>query len=284
MPVTEPFLGKKIILVNKPGATGAIATTYVFNQPADGYTLLFGAENPSIYKVLGIADIDYVENFEPIIILSRVPDVIVVKADSKYKTLKDLIEDAKANPGKIKAASTGIGGLPYVVGAIMRSVHGVEFNMVEFPGDGPGLTALLGGHVEVMPAAITAAAEFLRSGMLRALAVVNTERLSSFPDVPAITEIYPEYGKYLPYSHWYGVFVKKETPKEVVDRLVEAFKKGFDHPGFQDFLKNANAIPAGYIGEEARNFLARQRSIASWLIYEAGAAKKSPADLGIPKP
>lgn len=72
MPVTEPYLGKKIILVNKPGATGAIATTYVFNQPADGYTLLFGAENPSIYKVLGIADIDYVENFEPIIILSRV--------------------------------------------------------------------------------------------------------------------------------------------------------------------------------------------------------------------
>jgi len=282
-PLAEPYLGKKIILVNKPGATGAIATTYVYNQPADGYTLLFGAENPSMYKVLGLSEIDY-GDFEPIIIIGAVPNVTVVKADSKYKSFKEFIEDAKANPGKVKIAFTGVGGAPHVVSSIMKVVSGVEFNAVEFPGEGPGLTALLGGHVDAMPSGIAPAAEFLRAKMLRGLMVFDKKRLTAFPDIPAITEIYPEYEKYVPYYPWYGVFVKKGTPKEIVDKLTQAFKKAFDDPKYQEFLAKRDTIPLGLTGKEAREFVDRQRSLASWLMWEAGAAKRSPEEFKIPKP
>ncbi|KUK14135.1 MAG: tripartite tricarboxylate transporter substrate binding protein [Synergistetes bacterium] len=282
-PLAEAHLGKKIILVNRPGATGVIGLTYVYNQPADGYNLLFGAENPSMYKVLGLSQIDY-DDFEPIIIIGAVPNVTVVKADSKYKTFKEFLEDAKANPGKIRIAATGVGGAPYVVCSIMKVVSGVEFNMIEFPGEGPGLTALLGGHVDAMPSGIAPAAEFLRAGMLRGLMVFDSKRLPAFPDIPAITEIYPEYEKYVPYYPWYGVFVKKGTPKEIVDKLTDAFKKAFNDPKFQEFLAKRETIPLGLTGKEARLFLDKQRSIASWLLWEAGAAKKSPEEFGIPKP
>lgn len=282
-PLAEAYLGKKIVLVNRPGATGVIGMTYVYNQPADGYNLLFGAENPSMYKVLGLAEIDY-SDFEPIIIIGAVPNVTVVKADSKYKTFKEFLEDAKANPGKIKIAATGVGGAPYVVCSIMKVVSGVEFNMVEFPGEGPGLTALLGGHVEAMPSGIAPAAEFLRAKMLRGLMVFDKKRLAAFPDIPAITEIYPEYDKYTPYYPWYGVFVKKGTPKEIIDKLTDAFKKAFDDPKFQEFLAKRDTIPLGLTGKEAKEFLDKQRSVASWLLWQAGAAKKSPEEFGIPKP
>ena len=110
-PLVEPILGKSIILTNRTGGTGAIATKYVDSRPADGYNLLYGAENPQFYKVLGLADIDY-DNFYAVGIVARGIAVVVVRADAPWKSLKELIEDAKKRPNQIKMGTTGVGGLP----------------------------------------------------------------------------------------------------------------------------------------------------------------------------
>lgn len=281
-PLAEKTLGKAIILQNKTGATGAVATTMVANLPADGYTLLFAAENPATYRVLGLSPLSF-HDFEPISIPVEGTVVVCVNADTPYKTLEDLVEAAKTND-KIKMGTSGTGGLPYVAGAMMKNIHGIKFNMVQFDGDGPGATALMGGHIEVMPLALSTSVEYIKAGRLRALAVLRTKRVPQLPDVPAVTEIYPDYDKYLPWGPFYAVYVKKGTPADVVAKLTEAFSKAADEPRFEEFVKNSGGFKIALTGADAVKYTDQFESTASWLIYEAGGAKKSPEEFNIPKP
>ncbi|MCE5202470.1 MAG: tripartite tricarboxylate transporter substrate binding protein [Synergistaceae bacterium] len=281
-PLAEKYLGKAIILQNKTGASGAVATTFVANQPADGYSLLYAAENPATYRVLGLSPLSF-NDFEPIILAVEGAVVVCVNPDTPYKTFKDLVEAAKKN-SKIKMGTSGTGGLPYVAGAMMKSIHGISFNYIQFDGDGPGATALMGGHVDVMPLALSTSVEYIRAGRLRGLAVLRTKRVPQLPDVPAITEIYPEYKKYLPWGPFYGVFVKKGTPNDIVEKLTDAFTKAYNEPRFTEFVNNSGGFKLGLTGDKAKVFLKNFESTASWLIYNAGGAKKSPAEFKIPEP
>lgn len=281
-PLAEAHLGKTVILQNKVGATGAIATTLVSNSPADGYNLLYAAENPAIYRILGISPLSF-NDLEPIIIPIEGTVVVCVNPDTPYKTMKDLIEATKTNK-KIKMATSGTGGLPYVAGAMMKTIHGAEFNYIQFDGDGPGATAVMGGHAEVMPLALSTSVEYIRGGRLRGLAVLRTERVPQLPDVPAITEIYPEYKKYLPWGPFYGVFVKKGTPADVVAKLTDSFTKAAKEARFKEFADNSGGRLINLTGDAAKDYLKKFESTASWLIYNAGGAKKSPEEFGITKP
>jgi len=282
-PLVEKYLGKSIILQNKSGAAGALSTRYVKLLPADGYNLLYGAENPQLHKILDLSDIDY-NDFYCVNILARGIGMIVVPKDSPYKTLEQLIEDAKARPGQLDNAVTGIGGLPFTVSAMVESVNGVTFNPIPFGGSGPALTALLGGHTDLSMVAFGSASEFIRAGKIRALAVINNERIEGFEDIPAITEIYPEYSKFLPWGPFYGIWVRKDIPEEAKAKLVEAFGKAFKEERFQTFLKNIGSLPMGISGEEADEFLRSWQSTSAWILYDVGAAKFSPEKFSIPKP
>ncbi len=281
-PLAEKELGKTIILQNKVGASGAVATTQVANSKADGYTLLYAAENPATYRVLGLSPLSF-HDFEPIIIPVEGTVVICVNPDTPYKTMEDLVNAAKEN-SKIKMGNSGTGGLPYVAGAMMKNIHGIDFNMIQFDGDGPGATAVMGGHADLMPLALSTSVEYIKAGRLRGLAVLRTERVPQLPDVPAITEIYPEYKQYLPWGPFYGVFVKKGTPQDVIDKLTAAFKVAYDDDRFTEFVENSGGFKMGLTGEDAVKFLDKFESTASWLISDAGGAKKSPEDFGIAKP
>lgn len=281
-PLAERHLGKSIILQNKVGATGAVATTLVANSPADGYNLLYSAENPTIYRILGLSKLSF-HDFEPVILAVEGAVVICVNPNTPYKTMNELVSAAKSNK-KIKMGTSGTGGLPYVAGAMMKTIHGIEFNYIQFDGDGPGATAVMGGHAEVMPLALSTSVEYIRAGRLRGLAVLRTERVPQLPDVPAITEIYPEYKQFLPWGPFYGVFVKKGTPSDVVAKLTDAFVKASKEQRFKEFVKNSGGFELNLTGKAARQYLDRFESTASWLVYEAGGAKKSPAEFGIPEP
>lgn len=282
-PLVEKYLGKTVVLTNKPGATGALAAQYVLLLPPDGYHILFGAENPQLYKVLGLADFDYA-NFYCVNILARGIPVLTVPANSPYHSLEELVEDAKNRPGQILNGITGPGGLPFTVSAMMKSVNGVEFNQIPFDGTGPANTAMLGGHVDMVFGATSTATELVRAGKIKALAIIDLERVEALPDVPAITEIYPDYEKFLPWGPFYGVFVRRDVPEQVKEVLVEAFHEGWQEERFQNFITNAGSIPMGIYGEEADDWLAKWQSTSCWLLYEAGAAEKSPEEFGIPKP
>lgn len=281
-PIAEKNLGRTVILQNKVGAAGAIATTMTVNAPADGYTLLYGAENPAIFRILGLSPLSF-HDLEPIIIPIEGTVVICVNPDTPYKTMQDLIKATEANK-KIKMGTSGTGGLPYVAGAMMKVIHGAEFNHIQFDGDGPGATAVMGGHADMMPLALSTSVEYIRSGRLRGLAVLRTERVSQLPDVPAITEIYPEYAKFLPWGPFYGIFVKKGTAPEVVKTLTDAFLKASEDDRFKAFAKNSGGEMINLTGDAARSYLTKFESTASWLVHNAGGSKKSPEEFGIPKP
>jgi tripartite-type tricarboxylate transporter receptor subunit TctC len=282
-PHAEAALGKKIVMVNRPGGSGAIATNFVLGAPNDGYNLLFGAENPLLHKVFGLTDFDY-DKFYPVNILARGVTVIVVKADAPWKTLTDLIEDVKKRPGQIKMGTTGPGSIQHTVATMLSTVTKFDVLPVPVDGEGPGTTAVMGGHLDFITSTVGAAVEGVKAGRIRALAVVNPDPFDALPGVPPITQEYPGLNKYLPWGPFYGVFVRKDTPDDIKATLVKAFKTAVDNTQFKQFMANRGCLMMGISGAEAEAFLTRWQSVTSWLVQEADAAKVSPEKFGIPKP
>jgi len=282
--IAETKLGQSITMTNRTGATGAIATQHVFDQPADGYNVLFHAENPQLYQVLGLSTLTYAD-FEPIILTVQGPTVIVVKPDSPIQSYEQLIEMAKANPGRVNLGISGVGGQPYVSAAILKQIEGVTFNQISFDGDGPLITALLGGHIEVTGLAILAAAPQVQAGTLRALAVVANNTLAAIPNTPALGELRPQAQSLLQVAgFFYGVHVKKGTPAAIVNELREAFTAAYNDPRFVEFATQRGLVRLGLTGDAARDYMSRWQQHMAWLIYDAGGAKESPAKFNIARP
>ncbi len=282
-PAAEELLGRPIVVLNKAGGAGAISTAYVAAAPADGYTLLYGAENPQLHGVMGVSNVDY-SHFYPVNILGRGVAVIVVPTDSQYQTIEDLLAAIEESPGEVKMGSTGPGGLPSTIAALISNSAPFEVIAIPFDGEGPGLTALLGGEVDFMPSGISAAAEQIRAGNMRALAVVNTEPVETLPDVPAITDALPDMARYLPWGPFYGVFVRSEVPEEVKAVLVEAYHAAAEREDFQTLMANRGNVMMNISGDEAEAFLTRWQQVTVWALQDTGAAAVSPEDLGIPRP
>ena len=282
-PHAEERLGRDIIMTNRAGGSGAISTKFTSAQPADGYTLLFGAENPQLHKVLDLAELDY-DDFYPVNIIARGIAVIVVPAGSPYQTIEALVSAAQAHPNALKMGATGPGGLPHVVGAMMGSVADLPVTAVPFDGEGPGLTAMLGGAVDFMPVGLSAASELIRSGRARALAVVNPEPVEALPGVPPITEAYPAFAAFLPWGPFYGVFVRRDTPPEAIETLVAAFEEAAAVDSFEELMEGRGNVMMNISGDEADAFLDKWRSVTSWVLQDTGTAKRSPEEFGIPRP
>ncbi len=282
-PAAEAALGKPIVVLNKSGGAGAISTAFVNAAPADGYTFLYGAENPQLHGVMGVSDIDYGDMY-PINILGRGVAVIAVPAASKYKTLSDLLKDIAANPGSVKMGSTGPGGLPSTIGALISNATDFKVTAIPFDGEGPGLTAMLGGEVDFMPSGISAAAEQIKAGKMRALAVVNPTPVDTLPDVPAITDTIPEMARFLPWGPFYGVFVRKDVPDDVKATLTKAFATAATDKTFLELMANRGNVVMNMSGQEAVDFLAKWQQVTVWALQDTGAAKVSPEKLGIARP
>ncbi len=282
-PAVEKALGKTIVLANKPGATGAIATQFVFDQKADGYTVFYHAENPQLYKILNLSKLDY-DDFDPIIVLGKGVSIICVPKDSPINSYDDLIAAIKAAGGKFNMGSSGVGGLPYTTTALIKQQEKIEVNFVTYDGEGPLITALLGKQIEASAIGIGAAAQYVKTGDLKGIAVVTNKKLDILPNVPALGELKPQYKEKLEsFGPFYAVLVKKGTPEVAVKKLTDAYVAGFKDAKFQDYMAKNGVTPMGMTGAEARKFLNDWRSQMAWLIYDAGGAKESPEKFNIPK-
>lgn len=278
----QKFLGTNIVMQNKTGATGAIATEFVGRLPADGYSLLFNAENPTLYHVMDISNVDY-EEFYPVLLFGSQVPVVIVPPNSKYQSIKEVIEDAAANPGKISLGISGVGGLPYNVSCMLQSTSNVQFNQVPFDGDSSIISALLGGHVDLSIVNYSTAADLYKTGDLRILTVLNNERMEAIPEVETISEVYPEYEKYFPWGAFTGVYCRKEVADDRKEILTKAFLDGYNTEEFQKYLKDNYIIPLGISGDEAVTFIKRWQSVTTWLLYDSGATNISPENFGIPR-
>lgn len=282
-PIAERALGQSIVLQNRPGGAGAISVQAVATAPADGHTLLYGAENPQLHKILGLGQRDYADFF-PVNVTARGVAVVVANRDKPWSSMKDVVEEAQRNPGRLRMGATGPGGLPHVVGAMINTVTQMRVIAVPFDGEGPGITALQGGHVDFMPVGLGAAAEHIRAGRVKPLAVVNTEALPSLPGVAPITADLPGMARLLPWGPFYGVWVRREVPEAARARLVAAFREAAASEAFTTLMRNAGNIMMNIAGEEADAFLRRWQSVTAWTMQEAGAARRSPEEFGIPRP
>ena len=282
-PHAEEVLGGKVILQNVTGGVGAIGLAQAERADADGYTLLYGAENPLLYKVMQLGKKDY-SDFVPVNVLARGIPILVARPDAPFDTFPEMIEYIKANPKSVKFGSTGPGGLPSVVSTMIQSKSPIEVTFVPYDGDGPALTALQGGAIDVMPAVLGAALESIKGGKMKPIAIFDTEAVPQLPDTKTVIDTNPEFADLLPWGPFFGVFVKKGTPDDVVAKLTEAFAAGAKNEDFVKLMDGRGYKMLSLSGADAQKFLDEWQAKTSWLIWEGGIAKKSPEEFGIAKP
>ena len=283
-PHAEEVLGGTVVMQNVTGGVGAIALNQVAGGAADGYTLLMGAENPLLYKVMGLGERDY-SDFIPINVLARGTPILVAGPDAPFDDYAGMIEYVKANPDTVRFGSTGPGGLPSVVTAMIESVEG-ELPVISVPydGDGPALTALQGGAIDVMPAVLGAAVEGIRAGTMKPLAVFTTEPVEALPDVQPVAEANGGYAAYLPWGPFFGVFVPQGTPEEAVIALTAAYAEAAEQEDFKTLMDNRGFTLMNISGDEAQQFLDQWQSTTTWLMQDAGMTEASPEEFGIARP
>jgi tripartite-type tricarboxylate transporter receptor subunit TctC len=209
-------LGQPIVIENRPGASGNIAAEAVVRASPDGYTLLLvtaaNASNATLYEHLNF---DFIRDIRPVASLTRDPFVMVVNPSFPAKTVPEFIAYAKANPGKINMASSGIGITTHIFGELFMIMAGIDMIHVPYRGGAPAITGLLGGQVQVYFSPLPEPIEQIKSGRLRALAVTTATRVAALPDVPSIGDFVPGYEA----SGWLGIGAPKNTPTEIVDKL-----------------------------------------------------------------
>jgi tripartite-type tricarboxylate transporter receptor subunit TctC len=209
-------LGQPVVVENKPGAGGNVATQAVARSPADGYTLLLSANNhtinPSLFASAGYA----IDDLVPVAQLMEGPSVIAVPANSRFNTLPELLEEARQKPGSIAFGSAGIGVPSHIAGEMLQRAADVKLVHIAYRGSGPSITDAIGGQVPVVIASLVAAMPQIESGKLKALAVTSAKRWPTSPAIPAAAEFgIPAYE----HMTWLGLFAPKGTPPAVVARL-----------------------------------------------------------------
>lgn len=233
-------LGQTFIVENKPGAGSNIGTQAVINSPPDGYTLLLtstaNAINASFDPTLPY---DFLKGIAPIAGAARIPLVLVVNNELPVRSVADFIAYAKANPGKLSIASSGIGTSLHLSGELFKAMANVRFVHVPYRGSAPGLTDVMAGQIQGMFDNVTSSFEFVRSGKLRALGVTTRERSQALPDVPPIADTLPGFET----SSFYGVGAPRGTPTAVIDLLNREINAAYEDPVIRQRFAELGAVP-----------------------------------------
>jgi len=227
----EKTLGHPVIILNRPGAGGAIGTTAAAKAAPDGYTILMTLSSISIFPVSdpleGKPAPYQISDFMPIALVTADPTVLVVRADSSYNTIQDFIAAAKANPGKINYSSSGIYGTLHVAMEMFAGAAGIQLFHIPYQGGGPAVTALLGGQVEALASGPAAAVGQIKGGKMRALAGWGATRLALMPELPTFKELgYKDVEFYI----WSGVVAPAAIPPNVQHKLRAAVRAAAADP------------------------------------------------------
>ena len=250
--ILQPKWGQPVVIENRPGAGGGIGARAVIASPADGYTLLAG--NTSVLAVYPAvapaAGYDPIKNFAPVAKVSESYQILVVSASSPWKTIKDLVDNSKANPGKFNVAHTGAGGLPHLTGELFIVRSGANMTGVPYRSGGEAVTAVLSGAVHATFESITILLPLIREGKVRALAITSSQRTPLAPELPTMAEAgVPNYEV----TTFNGIVAPAGTPANIVAMLNTAMNEGLSTPEMKATIARLGAVsplgsPADFAG------------------------------------
>lgn len=255
-----PALGTTIIIDNRPGAGGNIGSDLVARAAPDGYTIMGGtisshSINASLYKL----PYDPLKSFAPITLIGTNANVLVVNPASPVKSVKDLIDAAKANPGSLSFASAGNGTSQHLSAELFKTMAQIDMVHIPYKGSAPAIQDVIGGQVPLMFDTTVVAAPFIQSGKVRPLAVTSAKRVPSLPDVPTMAEAgVPGYDV----VSWQAMFAPAGTPPAIVQRLHTEVAAILKQPDMQERLAKLGVDPSGMLPQQMAEFQAAE--IAKW--------------------
>ena len=268
-PKLTASLKRTVIVENRVGATGAIGASFVAKSAPDGDTLLLGtssimAANPNLAINLPF---DPVADFTPVSLVATIENVLVVHPSVPAKTVKELIAYAKANPGKLTYASSGIGSTYHLGAELFRSQTGIEWTHVPYKGAAPAIQDVLAGHVQLMFDNTSSAIPNIKAGRVRALGVASLKRYPSLPELPTIAEEgVPGYETTI----WLGLFVPAKTPAAIVQKLNREVQEAVNSPEYKERMMALDMQPRVSSSQELADYL--KSDLAKWakVVKEAG--------------
>jgi tripartite-type tricarboxylate transporter receptor subunit TctC len=258
--------GQTVLVENRAGAGGVIAAEAVSRAVPDGNTLLFYSPDLLISQYFRKLTYDPLMSFEPVCYLASYPTLIVVNNASNYRTLADLLNEARAKPGRLTLASFGPATVFQIAFESFKRATKADITFVPYPGNGPAVNALLGDHVNSVFVSYSTVAEQLKAGTLRALATGSRTRIEALPEVPTVAESgYKDYEV----DQWLGLVAPTKTPKETISQLANWFTAAMQASGVKTKLANQGLYPVGLCGTDFRALLRKQYDEFGRVIREA---------------
>jgi tripartite-type tricarboxylate transporter receptor subunit TctC len=267
----EKTLKQPVLVVNRPGAGGAVGTTSVAKAAPDGYTILMSLSSISIFPVsdpMNGRPVPYqLQDFAPIALVTADPTILVVSADGPFKTIQEFIASAKAHPDKMNYSSSGTYGTLHVAMEMFAGAAGIKMFHVPYQGGGPAVAALLGGQVHALASGPAAVVGQIKGGKMRALAGWGDKRLPSMPELPTFKELgFKDVEFYI----WSGVFVPAATPAPIQAKLRDAVRAAATDPQFVAAMTKAET-PIQYMdAPQFRDFLARDAARLKLAVEKIG--------------
>ena len=255
------------MIENKPGAAGNIGVEAAYNAPPDGYTVLITAPSPmtvnqSLYAKLNFDPAQCV----PISILATIPTALIVSNRMPANTFKEFIDYAKANPGKLTAATQGAGTTSHLTSEWFQMVTGTKFLTVPYRGSGPALTDMMGGTVDLMFDNLGTSLQLVKNGQLKMLAVATEKRMPDLPDMPTMSETLPDFVS----STWVGGFLPPKSPLAIADKLNADFNESIKQADIIKRFRDNGCEPYGTSPKQAMDFVSAEREKWSKVIKAAG--------------